>query len=113
MKAKFLSLIAAVTMVSAPLALAPAAHATTTTRDAITRVAPDYPRSAERRGIEGSVEVRYDIAADGTVENVEVVDTTHPGIFDRAALRAVESWQYEVAAERTTGHTFRLEFTLG
>ncbi|WP_300527764.1 energy transducer TonB [Maricaulis sp.] len=112
MKAKFLSLIAAVTMVSAPLALAPAAHATTTTRDAINLVAPDYPRSAERRGIEGSVQVRYDIAADGSVENIEVVETTHPGIFDRAALRAVESWRYEAAAERTEGHTFTLEFSL-
>ncbi|MEN8721454.1 MAG: energy transducer TonB [Alphaproteobacteria bacterium] len=70
------------------------------------RVAPQYPRRALSRGIEGWVEVEFTISKVGTVENAVVNDADPPSIFNRAALKAVSKWKYKpkiddgVAVER-------------
>lgn len=74
--------------------------------------APEYPRGAERRGIEGSVRIEYSIAASGEVVNARVVEAEPAGVFDRAALAAIESWRYAPAADQTDGHSRELEFRL-
>ncbi|MEM6584019.1 MAG: energy transducer TonB [Pseudomonadota bacterium] len=62
----------------------------------IFRVAPDYPASAIRRGIEGYVDLLFDINASGKTENIRVIASEPSGIFDRAALRALAKWKYKV-----------------
>ncbi len=59
------------------------------------RVAPEYPESAFRKGIEGSVEVSFTITNQGAVTNVSVVSADPPEVFDRAAIEAVRRWRYE------------------
>jgi protein TonB len=81
-------------------------------REAVEIVAPSYPRGAERRGVEGSVTVRYTVSASGDVTAAEVVEATPQGVFDRAALNAVEEWRYAPADEETA-HTRDLDFRLG
>lgn len=76
-----------------------------------TQVAPEYPRGAERRGLEGVVKVEFNIAADGTVTDVKVVEADQPGVFDDAAISAVSQWKYE-AGEAVSGHTVEIEFAL-
>ena len=75
--------------------------------------APEYPRGAERRGIEGYAVVEYTVSADGTVENPTVVEASPEGVFDRAVLRAIEGWSYAPAAAATDGVQQRFDFNLG
>ncbi len=60
----------------------------------LSRIAPIYPLSARRRGIEGEVTVEFDIGADGSVENIRVVRSDPPGMFDSYVINAVQKWRY-------------------
>ena len=51
-----------------------------------------YPPAAQADGIEGLVVVRYDVTAEGRVQNAVVVDSQPPDVFEQAALAAVRSW---------------------
>ena len=63
-------------------------------------VAPEYPRDAVLKNIEGSVKVRFTIDSDGKVVESSVVQSTPERVFDRAALAAVRRWRFEpLAAE--------------
>ena len=62
-------------------------------------VAPKYPRTAERRGDSGWVDVLFTVTLDGTVRDVEVRDSQPAGTFDKAAIRAVEKWTFEPVVE--------------
>lgn len=113
MKKQLLSALVCLSAVMAPLALsAPAAASNGPAREAVEQVAPEYPRGAERRGIEGTVRIAYSVDADGHVVNAEVVDATPAGVFDRAALAAIEAWRYAPASAQTDGHSRELEFRL-
>ena len=78
---------------------------------------PIYPAAARASGIEGDVTVRYDVALDGSVTNARVVSSTQAGLFDAAALAAVQSWRFnapvvdgepQVAKNRESTVSFRL-----
>ncbi len=58
-------------------------------------VAPEYPRAAQRRNVEGKITLKLVINADGKVDSVEVVEAEKPGIFDKAAIAAAEKWVFE------------------
>lgn len=75
--------------------------------------APEYPRGAERRGVEGYAVVQYTVTPDGTIENPTVVEASPEGVFDRAVLHAIEAWSYAPAAAATEGLTQRFDFNLG
>ena len=59
------------------------------------RVAPDYPDSAMRKGIQGYVDVQFTITAQGNVTNVAVVSSDPGEVFNRAATDAVRRWRYD------------------
>ena len=61
----------------------------------IMRVTPIYPSRASRRGIEGWVEVIFTINTNGATEDVQVVAEEPPGVFSRAAVKAVRKWKYK------------------
>lgn len=61
----------------------------------IVKVAPVYPRRAQSRGIEGWVLLRFTVTETGSVINPEVIDAEPQGIFDRAAMKAVERFKYK------------------
>ncbi len=74
----------------------------------IREVAPRYPRIAERDGLEGSVDVEFTIAPDGTTRDLVVRDSNPKKIFDEAAIEAVSKWIFkpvirdgEVVSQRT------------
>ena len=90
-----------------------AAPASAQDRERTSVEAPSYPRSAERRGIEGYAVVQYSVAEDGSVQNPTVVDPEPAGIWDRAVLRAIEGWAYAPAAAATEGMEQRFDFNLG
>lgn len=59
----------------------------------VVRRPPDYPMAALEQGLEGSVQIRFDITAAGLVENARVVDSTDP-MFEASAVDAVSTWRY-------------------
>ena len=61
----------------------------------LSRQPPEYPYKAARRGIEGWVRVAFDVTATGNVENVEVIESDPPGVFNIAASRAVLRWRFK------------------
>ena len=69
----------------------------------IYRPDPVYPRRMQLRGIEGWVQLKFDIEASGAVTHVAIVEADPRGSFDSAAMRAVAQWKYEPTASR--GHT--------
>lgn len=56
--------------------------------------APRYPVIAKSRKIEGEVEVAFTILPDGRVSNARVTRAEPAGVFDRAALSAVEGYLF-------------------
>jgi protein TonB len=58
------------------------------------RVEPYYPADARRTRRQGWVDVRFMVEADGSVSHAGVVDADPRNVFDRAALTAVERWQF-------------------
>ncbi len=55
-------------------------------------VAPEYPRVAQRAGIDGDVMLRILVGRDGTIR--VITPLSGPGVLERAAMRAVEQWRY-------------------
>ncbi len=56
---------------------------------------PVYPAAAKAQGVEGYVEVEYDVTTEGTVEDAEVVEAEPDGVFEEAALEAIRQWRYK------------------
>ncbi|MEX6225286.1 TonB family protein [Providencia hangzhouensis] len=56
---------------------------------------PMYPDRARRLGKEGYVKVRYDIDDSGRVTNIEFVEVSPKGLFEREVKRAMNRWAYE------------------
>jgi protein TonB len=81
------------------------------------RIQPDYPIQARQKRIEGWVDVRFTVAADGSVRDPVVVKAEPASIFDRAAVQAVRGWKYNPKVQdgrpvERPGVVVRIRFTL-
>jgi periplasmic protein TonB len=61
----------------------------------IVKVAPQYPRRALNRGIEGYVIVEYTVTKQGTVKNPVVIEAKPQGTFDKAAIKSALRYKYK------------------
>ncbi len=61
----------------------------------LVRVPPEYPMSALARGIEGYVMLRFTVTESGSVADPLILRSEPPGVFDRAAKRAVLRFKYQ------------------
>lgn len=61
----------------------------------LVRIPPQYPESARTKRTEGYVILRFTVTETGSVANPEVLRSEPPGVFDRAATRAVLRWKYQ------------------
>ncbi|MGE4533698.1 TonB family protein [Halomonas sp.] len=77
------------------------------------RVPPAYPSRAQRRGLEGYVELQFVIRPDGEVapDSIRVLAARPANVFDKAARRAVSRWRFEPAQGLRRARQ-RLEFKL-
>ena len=57
-------------------------------------VPPEYPQNALNKGVSGSVLLSFTVDAKGGTSDVQVVQSTPAGVFDRAAVNAVKRWRY-------------------
>jgi TonB family protein len=69
-------------------------------RRLLARVEPGYPQALRERSIGGTVRLKVTIAANGIVENAELLGGNP--ILGDAAIVAVTKWKYSPAAARTT-----------
>lgn len=82
----------------------------------IVQVAPQYPRRAAERGLEGYVTLEFVVTRQGTVRDPVVIESSS-AIFDRAALDAVMRFRYRprvIDGEpvEVPGVRFRITFEL-
>lgn len=81
-------------------------------------VSPKYPMSAINREIEGYVDVKFDITANGVPENIAVLNASPEGVFESSAISAVARWRYLPQLDDGKpvpfrGMTQRLRFEMG
>ncbi len=60
----------------------------------IVKVAPQYPRGAQTKGIEGYVVLSFTITTTGATADPVVLDSQPNGVFDRSAINAVRKFKY-------------------
>ncbi|MGQ7247014.1 energy transducer TonB [Halomonas sp. V046] len=84
-----------------------------TSARATSKVPPQYPSRAQRRGLEGYVIVQFLIRADGSVDrgSIEVLEASPRRTFERAATDAIAGWRFESASGLRRARQ-RLEFQL-
>lgn len=70
-------------------------------------VTPRYPGRALSRGIEGFVELRFDVNEMGATSNIEVVRAEPVGVFEDAAIAAAERWKFQPKTENGKAVYFR------
>ena len=61
----------------------------------IRKVAAAYPRTALKDGTMGKVKARLTIGVGGEVIDVEILESSPPGIFDDAVTKAVKQYKFE------------------
>lgn len=59
----------------------------------IVQVAPNYPRRAQQRGLEGFVTLEFTVTRQGTVRDPVVIESSN-SVFDQAAIDAVLRFRY-------------------
>lgn len=60
---------------------------------------PEYPAAAARRRQEGWVDVRFTVDVDGSVRDVEAIDSAGGNVFNRPAIAAVSRWRFQPALD--------------
>lgn len=58
---------------------------------------PEYPHSARRRGLAGTVVLHLEIGDDGRTRQARVARSSGYDVLDAAALEAARSWRFEPA----------------
>ena len=61
----------------------------------LVRVPPRYPVRAQMRKIEGWVKIEFTITEDGSVKDARVVEAHPKGVFEHAALQAIQRWKFK------------------
>lgn len=61
----------------------------------ISRRDPVYPYSARQKNLSGIVILKFLVTPEGNVEQVSVVQSNPPGVFDDAAIQAISAWRFK------------------
>jgi periplasmic protein TonB len=65
----------------------------------LVRIPPEFPPRALSRGTEGWVTLQFTITETGSVADIVVVDASPKGVFDDAAIKALQRWRYNPKIE--------------
>lgn len=61
----------------------------------LARIPPLYPLDAKRRGIEGWVTIGFVVNREGAVEELTVLESRPPGVFEPAVRSSVLRWRFQ------------------
>ncbi|WP_100158832.1 TonB family protein [Proteus columbae] len=59
------------------------------------RVYPNYPVKAYYQGVEGVLNIKFDVDENGYVQNIRVLDSPLVEFFGLSTIHAMEKWRYE------------------
>jgi len=90
----------------------PVATDNTEWRMPVKRREPEFPKEAAQKGAFGYVTMRFLVNEAGKVSAIDTLDSYPKGLFDRAAVKAMKSWEYQPGTGKFLGHVV-LEFSLG
>ncbi len=115
-----LSLLAALTMAFLP-GQADSSDEEVVSRDATVDIAvrPDYPKKALDKGQDGFVTIAFEVSPMGTADDPEVTFSEPRGVFNKAALAALEHWVFQpaksgcVGVEQKAQQSFEFRFDAG
>jgi protein TonB len=62
---------------------------------AIVKMPPVYPFKAREQGVEGVVQVKILVREDGSIGEVQIMDSRPRDVFDDAVINAVQKWRFE------------------
>ena len=65
----------------------------------IDKIPPVYPEEARVAGIEGKVILKVTILFDGTIGDIEILQSSGRNDFDRAAKECVKKWEFKPAMQ--------------
>ena len=66
---------------------------------AVYRIEPLYPVHAKMRAIQGNVVLLFVVTEKGKVRDIRVKTSDPEGVFERAAISAVEKWRFKPAVK--------------
>ena len=81
------------------------------------KIAPQYPSAAANKGIEGYVDVIFDVTELGSTDNIRITGYVPSAVFNNSVMKAVKGWKYKPnevngVAVRTPDVRDRIRFTL-
>jgi TonB family protein len=83
----------------------------------VTRIEPKYPLEAAQNNQEGSVILQFDIAKDGSTDNIQVIESFPKQVFDKNSIAALKHWTYKPRIQggqpqKQTGLTVQLDYRM-
>jgi len=78
-----------------------------------TRIEPKYPIKAAQAGTEGSVLLKFNVEADGSVSHVDVVKGKPAYVFDKSAITALKQWRYKASGKVSKDLLVQLDYLMG
>jgi bla regulator protein BlaR1 len=78
----------------------------------VMRVEPKYPVQAAEQQIEGYVQAKFDISAQGKVSNVRIMRSVPTATFDKVSITALEQWQYAATGQEHKDMLVQLDFAM-
>ncbi len=78
----------------------------------VMRVEPKYPVQAAEQQIEGYVQAKFDVSAEGKVSNVRIIKSVPAATFDKVSITALEQWQYTATGHEHKDMLVQLDYAL-
>ncbi|MGI2170443.1 TonB family protein [Shewanella sp. MF05960] len=78
----------------------------------VIRIEPTYPVNAAKEGVNGYVQMSFDINPTGSVANVNVIKASPKGVFDTSAVEALKQWKYQPSATGFKGLQVQLDYVI-
>lgn len=59
------------------------------------KITPQYPTAAASKGVEGYVDVMFDVTELGSTDNIRIIGYVPSTVFNKSVIKAVKGWKYK------------------
>jgi len=59
------------------------------------KIAPQYPAVAASKGVEGYVDIMFDVTELGSTDNIRIIGYVPSSVFNKSVIKAVRGWKYK------------------
>lgn len=59
------------------------------------KITPQYPVAAASKGVEGYVDVMFDVTELGSTDNIRIIGYFPSTVFNKSVIKAVKGWKYK------------------